>query len=455
MLSTAMENVRGLAAWGRREPIADRQPAGRRKIGSVGILGAGMMGTAIAAAHALYRLPVVLYDANPNVLNRAGDAVAAELRRAGGHLTSESLRRLMRPSANLSDPANCDLVLESITESLSAKLELFAQLQKHLAGQTIVASNTSTIPLERLACGFGDPSRFCGMHFCHPVPQRPLVEIVYGRQTSNATIDAATAHVRRIGRIPMAAQDGPGFVVNRLLFPYLGAALDLLRTGAPAESIEDSAAEFGMAFGPLRLMDEIGLDTTLQAAWVLAAAFPERIASSPLLVSLIKAGRLGRKTGAGFFSYDASDGGRILCTVDKAIDKLMAPWIDSPSQRKPKDIIFRLILPMLLEATRILEEGLVRDARNIDLAVLFGLGFPAEKGGLLWWADSLGAERIVAMLSSFDGAAPGMEPTTMLKTLAKIGGQFYPSPGDWGPKSDRPISHDAKIGTVPSISSTP
>ena len=194
-------------------------------------------------------------------------------------------------------------------ETLPAKLQLYAQLQRHLGPQTILASNTSTIPLQRLGRGLADASRFCGLHFCHPVQQRPLVEIVCGPQTSDATIAAAVAHARRIDRMPMVVQDGPGFVVNRLLFPYLNEALELLREGVPAESIERAAAEFGMTIGPLRLMDEIGLDTTLQAAWVLGAAFPERVVSSPLLVSLVKAGRLGQKTGAGFFSYRGPTGG--------------------------------------------------------------------------------------------------------------------------------------------------
>ena len=145
------------------------------------------------------------------------------------------------------------------------------------------------------------------MHFCHPVRQRPLVEIVRGPQTSQRTIAAAVAHVQGIARMPIVVEDGPGFVVNRLLFPYLSEALELLREGAPVDAIERAAAEFGMAMGPLRLMDEIGLDTILQAAWVLAAAFPERIVSSPLLVSMVKAGRLGRKTGAGFFSLRRAD----------------------------------------------------------------------------------------------------------------------------------------------------
>ena len=169
------------------------------------------------------------------------------------------------------------------------------QLREHLAGHAILATNTSTIPVRRIAEKLPEASRFCGMHFFHPVRQRPLVEVVRGADTGDRAIASVVSHAWNIGRMPIVVEDGPGFVVNRLLFPYLGEALELLREGVSAESIERAAAEFGMALGPLRLIDEIGLDTTLHAGWVLGSAFPERIASSPLLVSMVKAGRLGQR----------------------------------------------------------------------------------------------------------------------------------------------------------------
>jgi 3-hydroxyacyl-CoA dehydrogenase len=427
MLNAALENVRWIADWRRQDYVIDRRPGGTGKIGSVGIIGAGTMGTAIAAAHVLYRLPVVLHDADSEMLDGALASVAAELREAGGHVAQGSLGRLARLTADLAEVARCDLVLEAITETLSTKLQLYGQLRRHLGEHTIVASNTSTIPMASLARGLSDASRFCGMHFCHPVRQRPLVEIVRGPQTSDRTIAAAVAHARRIDRIPIVVQDGAGFVVNRLLFPYLSGALELLREGASVDSIDRAATGFGMAFGPLRLMDEIGLDTTLQAAWVLAAAFPERIVPSPVLVSLIKAGRLGRKTGAGFFSYNGPAAELAAGAVDTTVTKLIAPWIDSSPPHTQETLGYRLVLPMLLEATHILDEGKVCDVRDIDLAMLFGLGFPAEKGGLLWWADTLGAEQVIALLESLSTQGPQAEPTPMLKMLAKTGGRFHPS----------------------------
>jgi 3-hydroxyacyl-CoA dehydrogenase len=432
MSNAAMENVRWIADWNRQDLGASYRPREPRKIGSVGIIGAGAMGTAIAAAHAQYRLPVVIHDADGQTLGGALAAIAAELRSVDSHLPPKSFSRLVRSTADLAEAARCDLVLESIVETLSAKLQLYRQLQKHLGPHTIVASNTSTIPIGRLSQGLADASRLCGMHFCRPLWQRPLVEIVCGPQTSDHTIAPVVSLARRIGRMPIVVQDGPGFVVNRLLFPYLGEALALLGEGVLPESIERAAAEFGMAVGPLQLMDEIGLDTVLQAAWVLAAAFPERIVSSPLLVSMVKAGRLGRKTGAGFFSYAEQKNDDVLVRTSSTSRHSPTPphcnggalGSENPLQTQ---LAYRLILPMLLEATRILEEGKVRDARDIDLAILFGLGFPAEKGGLLWWADSLGAEHIITLLHSLEVMGPRAQATPMLQTLAKTNGRFYGS----------------------------
>jgi 3-hydroxyacyl-CoA dehydrogenase/enoyl-CoA hydratase/3-hydroxybutyryl-CoA epimerase/3-hydroxyacyl-CoA dehydrogenase/enoyl-CoA hydratase/3-hydroxybutyryl-CoA epimerase/enoyl-CoA isomerase len=423
--NAAIENLRWMAEGERKESAISQKPDSPRKIRSVGIIGAGMMGTAIAAAHVRHRLPVVIHDADEEALGRATALIAAELGEAGGEGLRESLPRFVRPTATLAEVGRCDLVIEAIVESLAAKLALYAQLQGHLRRQTIVASNSSTIPVQRLAGGWAEASRFCGMHFCHPVRQRPLVEIVRGPQTSPETISTAVAHVHGIARIPIVVEDGPGFAVNRLLFPYLSEALEMLREGSPVDAIERAAVDFGMAIGPVRLMDEIGLDTILQAAWVLAAAFPERVVSSPLLVSMVKAGRLGRKTGAGFFSYRGPTSPLASGAVDAGVAELLAPWLDPPPRTGHENIAYRLVLPMLLEATRLLEEGKVHDPRDIDSAVLFGLGFPADKGGLLRWADKLGAPRVVALLQSLTTMGPRAAPTSLLRTLAETGGSFY------------------------------
>jgi 3-hydroxyacyl-CoA dehydrogenase len=425
MTSPARKNVRRLLAWGRRDRWDVTPSAETLAIESVGIIGAGMMGRAIAAESLLSWMPVVLSDVAEDILAGVADAVARRLAEAGSPQPGQMVARLLRVTTDPAGPAKCDLVLESIVENLAAKRQLYGQLRPHLKEYAIVASNSSTIPIERLADGASDPARFCGLHFLRPVEQRPLVEIVRGPQTDGRTIAAAVAYVRRLGRTAIVVGDGPGFVVNRLLFPYLGAALELLREGVAPVAIDQAAAEFGMVLGPLRLMDEIGLDTALQAGLVLADAFPERVVRSPLLVSMIKAGRLGKKGGRGFYTYPPA-GDASTSVMDEAVRKIVERWVVStpePAERLP--LRFRLVLPMLLEATRILDEGRVADPRDLDLAALLGLGFPADEGGLLYWADSLGADRILRLLRADRGLETQLEQTPTLRAWAAAGQGFY------------------------------
>ncbi|MGA2799212.1 MAG: 3-hydroxyacyl-CoA dehydrogenase family protein, partial [Thermoguttaceae bacterium] len=295
----ALENVRAMVAWKRQDAGLAGKSSDARPIRSVGIIGAGTMGAEIAAAHIKRNLPLTIFDNNPDALATIAERTSIELAAGGESEDSRaSVDRLLRPTAELAEAAKCDLIIESILESLPAKRELFGRLHDLLAAETIVASNTSTIRIGKLAESIPSPGRFCGLHFCHPVRERPLVEIVRGAKTGNETIATLAAHAKGIDKLPVAVADGPGFLVNRLLLPYLAEALELLMEGVSIEMIENAAIEFGMAKGPFRLMDEIGLDTTLQAGWCMAAVFPDRIPISPLLVALIKLGRLGQKSGA-------------------------------------------------------------------------------------------------------------------------------------------------------------
>ncbi len=399
------------------------------KVRSVGIIGAGVMGTAIAVVHAQQGLPVVICDADEAALAKVHGNVEKLLSESGiaAELRLSQVRRLIQPTGRLSALARCDLVLESIAETLSLKQQLYAQLQPHLGPRTIVASNTSTIPIARLAAAMKAPNRFCGMHFFHPVGRRPLVEVVRGPETDPRTIAVAAAHIRAIHFRPIIVNDGPGFVVNRLLFPQLTQALQMLCEGVAVEEIERAATDFGMAMGPLQLMDEIGLDTTLQAGWVLAAAFPDRIIASPLLVSMVKARQLGCKSGVGFFIHGDRDEPNGARRVNPALGKRIAHWARPTHGGEPasQSIADRLLLPMVLEAARILEENRSLSPADIDQGAVLGLGFPASRGGLLKWADTLGGAEILRRLQTL-GDGPCYQPPAVLTDLARRGGTFYP-----------------------------
>ena len=435
----ALENVRRLVQRNRQHSGIERSSAQPRPVRSVGIIGAGMMGSALAAIHVKRNLPVVITDTDPRVLEGAEDRIVEELSHEmrGGEIPGDEapaaqprqlVKRLVHPTTTEAVFSQCALVIESILETLPAKRKLYARFEPHLNDRAILASNTSTIPIGQLVEGLANPDRFCGLHFFHPVRRRPLLEIVCGGQTGDVAIATAVAHAKAIDKMPIVVDDGPGFLVNRLLIPYLAEALDLLLEGAAIEEIETAAKDFGMAKGPLQLLDEIGLDTTLRAAWVLAAAFPERIVSSPLLVSMIKAGRLGRKSGAGFFSYGNRRVDSTLGKRDEKVGQIIAQWAGPPQPHSPHSIVLRLLLPMVLEATRMLEEGKIRDPRDIDLGAIFGLGFPASNGGLLWWADTLGAAQVVEMLRPLERLGPRTQTTNLLQKMAKTGSRFYDRP---------------------------
>lgn len=400
---------------------------------SVGVIGAGIMGSGIAAAHLKRQLSVALFDSAPAALERGVrttlDEVAFDrVTKSASPTKLLEFAPLLRAAADLSELSKCDLVIEAVVEKADVKQRLFAELESHLRPDAILASNTSTIPISQLAQGLKHPERFCGIHFFNPVRRMMLVEIIRGPQTSDQTIATALAHVKKLGKYPVVVQDGPGFLVNRLLFPYMNEALVLLSEGVSIEAIDRAAKKFGMPMGPLELHDMVGLDTALFAGGVMNQALPGRMPQSPILPALVAAGRLGNKSGAGFYSYNNKKGKRL---VDPQIDTILKPHLKSSDQSSnhasSEELIDRLMMPMLLEATEVLASGLVRDARDVDLGMIFGIGFPAFRGGLLFWADRLGLKQVMHTLQRLESLGDRFKPNDYLLDLAKRGQSFYQS----------------------------
>lgn len=391
------------------------QPAGF----TLGIVGAGLMGTSIAAEAIRRQFRVAIADVRPEALQTVVERIAAEL--AGDQPLAAALlqgvRRRVEPTTSRSRLGRCTLVLESVTEQREVKRSVLAELEPFLAPGAILATNTSTIPIDELATALAEPTRFCGLHFFHPVRWRRLVEIVRGSRTAAATLGTAETFVRRMGKVPVVVADGPGFLVNRLLFPYLSEGLELLRDGVRPERLEEVAQRFGMAMGPLRLLDEIGLDTALLAGRVLYQAFPERIVPSPLLIAMYKAKRWGRKAGEGFFQYPASQASAPP-RVNPAIEGLIAAWARPAPALSDEQVLHRLLLPMMLEATRLLAEGKVASPEDLDRAAVLGLGFPAAVGGPLAWAKRLGPRQVLRLLEPWQSLGPRMQPTEWLLEAA-------------------------------------
>ncbi len=422
-ISSGLRHFDDLLAASQRDLGLQKTAAEPLLVRRVGIVGAGMMGVAVASDALRRGLSVTMHDADLSAMASARQRVFEHL---CGDLVDAEVAQIVDRQFTLADRPvfpDCEVVLESIVETFTVKQQLYRQLEPELGSNAVLASNTSTIPIERLASGLAAPTRFCGIHFFHPVRRRPLVEIIRGPATASATVARASALAKRLGKLPIVVSDGPGFLVNRLLMPYLNEALDLLVEGVEIQQVEDAAVCFGMAMGPLRLLDEIGLDTALRAGMVLYSAFGERIAASPLLVSMVKQGRLGRKTGVGFFRYPTPAPQQV--EPDPQALALIRQWTRRETLPPRELITDRLFLPMLLEATRILEEGRVAHARDIDLAVILGLGFPAARGGLLYWADRLGVRQILNRLRALESLGPRTEPTNLLLRMLRNGGRFY------------------------------
>ena len=398
-----------------------------RKVKSVAVIGAGIMGQGIASANVRRDVPVTISDASTEALARGVQGILNEVsfnKVTKGPDVEKAIRLapLVNGTTSQTEVARCDVVIEAIIENVEIKKQLYAELEPQLGNGAILASNTSTIPITTLASDLAHPERFCGIHFFNPVRKMPLVEVIRGEQTSDETVATAVAYAKGLGKSPIVVNDGPGFLVNRLLLPYMNEALELILEGSDIKSVEKAAKAFGMPMGPITLFDVVGLDTALHAGMVMYEAFPDRVVPSKLLTAVFKADRLGQKSGGGFFNY----GGK----KNRPQPSPEADAIIEERRRERKEftkgqLTDRMFLPMLVEATRVLEDKLVRNVRDVDLGLVFGIGFPPFKGGLLFWADTLGAKKIVEMLKPYEEIGPRYQATEMLLEMARTGSKFY------------------------------
>jgi 3-hydroxyacyl-CoA dehydrogenase/enoyl-CoA hydratase/carnithine racemase len=399
-----------------------------REIRAVSVVGAGVMGQGIAAANIKRGIPVALGDVSPEAVSRGVQGVLTEAsfnRETKGPDVTKALELSPLINGTLSDAelAHADLVVEAIYENAEAKQSLYERLEPLLAAHAVLCSNTSTIPISELAAGLTRPEQFCGLHFFNPVRQMPLVEVIRGRATSDDTVATATAYARRIGKSPIVVNDGPGFLVNRVLLPYMNEALLLLEEGATIKQVDRAATAFGMPMGPIALYDTVGVDVAVHAGGVMAAAFPDRVVPSTILPEMVEAGRIGKKVGRGFFDYGGKRG-------DHGKESAETEAIVAANRRGERkfsgdEITDRLMLPMLLEATRVLEDGVAANVRDVDLALIYGIGFPPFRGGLFFWADTLGAATIVEKLKAYNSLGERFKPTMLLAELAQSQGKFY------------------------------
>ncbi len=353
------------------------------KIEHVHVVGAGVMGGDIAAWCALRGHTVTLQDREQKYIDPAmtraqklfGKKVRDEAKRA-------ATAGRLRSDVGGDGVADADLVIEAIYENLEAKQALYKDLQAKMKQGALLATNTSSIRLEELRTVLDQPTRFIGLHFFNPVAMLPLVEVIRCKDTDQEAMDIGFAFTKGIGKFPLECSSSPGFVVNRILAPYMGEAMELAQEGVPLAAIDKAAENFGMPMGPVELADSVGLDVALHVSKVLGAAMNRPVPDA--LAKMVEDGLLGRKSGQGYYQWE--DG------------KAVKP--PATGGAVPDDIQDRLILPMVNEAVACLSEGVVADADLLDAGVIFGTGFAPFRGGPLNYAKERGVEQVVGALES-------------------------------------------------------
>jgi len=405
-------------------PPGSAAPRPVRRLGVVGagFMGAGIAGTAVSQANVEARLK----DAD---LPKVGKGLFAATEILRGQLTRRRITRvefdrkaaLLSGSWGFSGFERADVVIEAVFEDLDVKRRVMHDLEDAVQAETIIASNTSTIPIASIAEGARHPERMLGMHFFSPVDRMPLLEVIPTAVTAPAAIATAVQFGRRMGKTVIVVADRPGFWVNRILSPYINEAGLLLAEGMPIETIDKAMTRFGFPVGPIALLDEVGIDVGQKAAGVMQAAFGDRMTPAPGISRMVEAGRLGRKSGKGFYLYH--DGHKT--DPDPAAYRLLG--VTPLASVDPGEIERRLVYIMLNEAAMAALEGVVRSARDGDVGAIFGIGYPAFRGGPLRFIDMLGATRVVQTLESLAAAyGPRFTPAPALVAMAQAGRRFHP-----------------------------
>jgi 3-hydroxyacyl-CoA dehydrogenase/enoyl-CoA hydratase/3-hydroxybutyryl-CoA epimerase len=393
-----------------------------KEIRNAALLGAGVMGGGIAWAFTKIGVPVRMKD-----ISWAG--IGLGFKQVAKIYDSMKKIRKIKPAEidikmayvsgalDYSGFKNADVVIEAIVEDINVKKKVLAETEGHVAKDAIIASNTSSLSITEMATALKNPERFVGMHFFNPVNRMPLVEVIPGKDTDKKTIATIFALSKKMGKTPIKVGDCAGFIVNRILLPYMNEAVLMLEEGASVERIDKLLYKFGMPMGPFTLADEVGIDVCYKVAKILKNAYGDRVKLSELLRSIYEDKKLlGKKSGKGFYLH----GGK-----DKSVNLDVGATADN-SHLKDADILDRCILLMVNEAAMCLEEGMIDKAEYLDMAMIMGTGFPAFRGGLCRYADSVGIQNVVNRLGELEKAyGVRFKPANLLTVMAARGTKFY------------------------------
>lgn len=405
--------------------VGDPQ-AQARHVDSAAVLGAGLMGAGIGylcAARAGSSVTIRERDqaSLDSGMQRLRDLVHGRVQRKRlSAAQGESVLERVTGTLDLAALESADLVIEAVYEDLDVKRELLSEVESLGREQLIFASNTSSIPIAEIAAGSLRPANVIGMHYFSPADRMPLLEVVVSEKTAPSVTATCVAYGRRQGKTVIVVRDGAGFYTSRILAPYLNEAAWLIAEGVSVESLDRALVDFGYPIGPLALLDEIGIDVGYKVSRVLGDAFGERMQPPAGMRRLVEAGHLGRKSGRGFYVYDARSRRRVNASLYDLLD------LQPSKQTSTTPIAERCVLQMLNEAARCLESGILRSARDGDVGAVFGLGFPPFLGGPFRYADTLGASKLVERLEHFAAEyGERFRPAAILRDLAQRGQNFY------------------------------
>lgn len=418
--------------------LADQQVKGKAKkaakqatkeIKRAAVLGAGIMGGGIAYQSAYKGVPVVMKDIRQDALdlgmNEASKILGKLVER--GKIDNKKLAKVLSSiTPTLLDESikDVDIVVEAVVENPDVKGKVLAQTESVVDKDAIIVSNTSTISIDRLAKSLKDPSRFCGMHFFNPVHKMPLVEVIRGKDTSDETVAAVVAYAARMGKTAIVVNDCPGFLVNRVLFPYLAGFSQMVDEGVDFAGIDKvMEKQFGWPMGPAYLSDVVGIDTADHCTEVMAEGFPSRMPrdKSSAIAKLAEAGRYGQKNGKGFYNYGVDKKGRPVKEKAPEVYEMLGI---SGKELSADEIIARCMVPMVNECVRCLEEDIVASAAECDIALLYGLGFPPFRGGPFRYLETMGLDKFIELADSYAHLGEMYQVTDGLRDMAKSGKSY-------------------------------
>lgn len=403
-----------------------------KKVERAAVLGAGIMGGGIAYQSAYRKVPIKMKDI-------AQEGIDLGLKEAAKLLTkrvernkmsvAEMATTLTRIESTLSYAGfdQVDIVVEAVVENPVIKKSVLAQVEKEITPDTILATNTSTISIDELAEGLERPQNFCGMHFFNPVHAMPLVEVIRGKATSDTAVARTVAYANALGKKAIVVNNCPGFLVNRVLFPYFAGFALLLRDGADFQKIDKVMERFGWPMGPAYLIDVVGIDTGVHAEEVMAKAFPSRMGKTFKNASdiMYEAKRYGQKNDKGFYDYKPDKKGKPTKVVSEEAYELLKPHVAEPKEFSDEEIIARMMIPMATELARCLEEGIVTTPAEADMALIYGLGFPPFRGGVFRWLDDMGVSEFLEMAKPFESLGELYQPTEGMKSNAAQQQSYY------------------------------